>query len=861
MSSRLDALIRNTYKQYKDDEKSVIITIVEVAKKHRIDVSYLRNGDGSDVSSIAVYHILPLIQKLSLVIPAPRLPNHSIEKLLNVLRGRTKCLEHYARTTDPDDERAQRSNRSHAYPVQILRKVISILDDKGMLGQSNAIRSPHKDDQSISRFNDQDLINPFAVLSIEEATHISDSPEPTSHTHPSQSTSMPSRTEQKSKIEDDPIALWRREEYFFALSCFYEEVNTLRAFLFQQWTQYSLHGSSLTSISFLTNQAIAMVVELEHETLGAFGGRVEWDKFYFSTATRTGQGACTSDFLRMQETIWDCFSAPLDDLVKHSSEIENVLNSIDWFSEESPADRARLETCIAGNIISTFRHWDRETEAGSWLDGKLAQELSFVKIHQDRPDKGPWNIPATTAFAMLMEVTAQSILRDRPNQLLPSSEMSTVTMLDQLCARACAGYEEELKRVKEKKPEHDHYFGNTRAWLLEHGADQMRRENKFQTRLHSDAGLLYRTCWSFTGTAQAMRQFCSAGVHTVTTIQTSTFTILAHLWNLCNQEGALDVQWPDLQFLLNTCGDDLIYRGPRPRKSRRDQYMSRVFYSLGHTQHALLSRRGDHARFDTGLCPHASKFRFAAWPLLHSLCGNVTMTNVFYGMCNNNEELILRATDVQRMLGRPTRRVQMSHLGVDIEDRPEPVKLADSTKRVGPLNVLRLSKQRLELEMKLVEFDWAALNRVCIDLALEIGALFKKNDWSCSMEKFEIMSASLQARAIAIDLSSLVHAQEKKPRAIPKEVVKEQVDGLAAVFKSWIAKHGGVGLRTVATFEPKHLSTLRPTLLSAVEQSVKDYGLLEDVFTPSQRKGLSAFKKTTKLDDVIVETIKGDKTK
>lgn len=188
-------------------------------------------------------------------------------------------------------------------------------------------------------------------------------------------------------------------------------------------------------------------------------------------------------------------------------------------------------------------------------------------------------------------------------------------------------------------------------------------------------------------------------------------------------------------------------------------------------------------------------------------------------------------------------------------------KLAQATNHLSPMSIatiLALARRRLAKELQGVHFGFNSVNKACLVLASQLSTIWQDNNWSPHLKKGTAhkMSALEQISKVGFNLCSFIKVadprcsgKQKQDNEV-KDLVAAQLQAMGQVFDEWLAKNGGVGLATPKQ-QPQHLSTLQPAFLRKVEDIAAKYGLLGEVLTAEQRKGLPRLQETTSLEDLV----------
>lgn len=199
------------------------------------------------------------------------------------------------------------------------------------------------------------------------------------------------------------------------------------------------------------------------------------------------------------------------------------------------------------------------------------------------------------------------------------------------------------------------------------------------------------------------------------------FVPLAHIYNMCKEEGVVSAEWPDLEFLLKHCSEKAFFRGPGPIKSQRLEYADRIGYMTG-----IYAKKGMRM-ISKGLWPvvdeikHTS-LRLAAMPLATILFDRTRHADGFDDQDAQRTVLIIRATVEQITLGRPQKPVDMA-ADSSINNPDDLTKWAARAPAVSIAQVLGLAQQRLEHELQFLEFGLHQVKKACLLLITRLTQL------------------------------------------------------------------------------------------------------------------------------------------
>ncbi|KAK5952868.1 hypothetical protein OHC33_005989 [Knufia fluminis] len=861
MAPKLDSELWLAYRTYKDDEKSVIKWIVEAARRDHSSAQSSKRlkqhqlTKDAPVSSIAIYEILPFVQQIIQQQPVVVMPPVIAHKLQNVVKKRLQCLRWYAQNTQDDDEEARKMNQNHEYPVRILRQAIDLMKQAGVFPKTSKGNSESNDQAEEDHGNV--LVNRFAALNVSAPRSSRSQGDP----EDGEKDTISVQITPEPRTREELAASRQQAEFLLAKMCLVEAMDELHAFLVQNWVSFSLGSTPLRSVALLTNQAIAMALEAELEAFNdiSTSAKLEAEVEFRKSLDKTRRGNCKKGFFRMHDVIHKCLGLSAEELKQNcTSAVLQPISEIDYFTShaydnykgsdiDTPDVHMALEMAVVSDIMSAHRKYVQTPDGSSLPSAELHWLLRGMYARKDTV-LGPFDLLDTFAFAMRMEVVARALLRSRPN----TGALRTAESLQR--ARSVA--EEQMRMLTTKIALFDNYnewgFAYLRGEFSRLAAEAQKHHDTFVDQSTS----FLQTSWVCAGVEDFYQSTVLSLAGFVTVFHTNTFITLAHVYNILKEEGFLTAQWLDLEFLLSACGEEVVYRGPRPRASRPDAYMVRIMYSMGHTERSVEQSVLGSRPFkpmECGETAHAFNSRFLLWPVLSSLLNQIMRDTTLRGQEADSEELILRATVVQKILGKVPRNPKV---GPDLKltNRDELRKLANTTKHLSPLHILRLTKRKIGTELNINDFGFVEINKACIQITAQLLQLFKNNKWFTQFEGYAVDgldSASDMMAAIAGELALMVKMKAQYPKDLSDTVFRERMKATSKIFEDWLDKKGAVGIEQIKREEHKHLSCLDASTLTMLEENVAEHGLLEDVFTSEQRAGMPAFTETTTLEDEI----------
>lgn len=139
---------------------------------------------------------------------------------------------------------------------------------------------------------------------------------------------------------------------------------------------------------------------------------------------------------------------------------------------------------------------------------------------------------------------------------------------------------------------------------------------------------------------------------------------LAHVYNVCKQEGQLAEDWADLEMLISLCGETPFFKGPRTTKASRQRYFGRVVYMFNVPVNTCVKLFFEKGRLPKIAQAEAVPIQPLAWPLASALTHRLRYQDNSEGSSTEVIKLILKALNAQTLAGNASQPIDMECGGV-----------------------------------------------------------------------------------------------------------------------------------------------------------------------------------------------------
>ena len=879
MATKLPQSLFDTYQEYKAEEEELIEWIKKTAVQcgHQFGAkaasgkSSLSKSRGARHSTVKTSNTsrtqrsLPQITLFDIKAPLQTivasgkimpLPTDIARIFRSVLRKRVKCVEWFKRNISPDDVNGQRLNHSHQYPLQVLREAADTVAPLLRLQKlPDTSAYPEKDeDKTDVKFD----TNHFSLLELED-------PDLSGKLEQLEVRAPPSSTSGRSDSSPDDLKAheWNdlQATLSFARYCLLQELDAIEAVLLQEWFNVLLNGQTSIGAVVITNHAIDLIQKRE-VAVGMIvinnNHRIIFPENFFVCLSRTPAGNAIESTLRMHEIVFKVLTQPGKKTRRLARDARSVLERMDYFSA-CVDEQAEFELRALCLWLTASRAEVGQYVKTGYINGSEVSRLLRHLYDNISSLTGPADVPTTVAFAARIEILISHVLRTHESnikqELLNTVDSLQLTLQHQIARMSTDnGFLDTYGY-----PEHD-ILAEKVAGILQSTFDKQEVLRELRNPVCA-TGLLDFGMGGF-------RDYCAGPVLMVDTLVYSGFLVsLAHIYNVCCEEGVLSIAWPDLDFILKHVGDEPIFRGDRPTKLRPDYYFDRLSHMDGFSSRSIKKwlkspDKGKPMADTPSADALAMLVQTSALPLCTAVLARSFDSSRFNDQWAWQVELILRATRVQDMLGkRPVSVTMISE--AKLVNQQQLTSFYNKGPHMEAIHVLALSRQRVLQELSFMAFDFDKFFDSCLALVACLVQCWTTNRYQSSPSPITVQKdgpAGLSLFRIAVDLTyelkKVEHgAHERRARS------REQLVNVGQILAEFIAKKGTIGIDAISKQSPKHISTLTPSFQEKLRSIATQFGLLEGMFTAEQKEDLEeAFKKTVKIEDVIKELYSGKRT-
>lgn len=466
-------------------------------------------------------------------------------------------------------EDLERENKQHAYFVQILKKVLSILKPKGSSSKAQRRRKAVPQGKPISTgypsvFHN---LNSFGLLNIDDGESEDEENISTTFTMPTdpptqQSAASPIASSVKNSVNDQQVP----EDYLFAVFCLFNDLHRLLRNALQHWKLYKNREISLETATVIHNTSIAAMRQTERGFIEAFQDRHSttpgyWEiavGFYNRFARHRGSGTSMfsgrEDFVNKAQRE-DFYKVEMKDVselmclrgarlvITAASALDSLRKLFaDTLDQNHNVD---IRTSVKDSDLCHFVHLVLEiTNLRNSRDHLLQDDFSYgiQELHSEKPPPiGVWLVFATELF-----LDTNSILGDDVSRAFDELKSAahhaheTLSCLNAYSMRGSSLLEdpmyfikiqEHMRIIKDHMLErtifyhHPALFGTLLLWL----------------RLHMH----------ILGSSVGRTNCC--------------FLHAAHAYNTFREFGGLDVCWPEMEKFIGYHTPEKIFAGRTPK--------------------------------------------------------------------------------------------------------------------------------------------------------------------------------------------------------------------------------------------------------------------------------------------------------
>ncbi|KAK5105346.1 hypothetical protein LTS08_001623 [Lithohypha guttulata] len=613
-------------------------------------------------------------------------------------------------------------------------------------------------------------------------------------------------------------------EYNFARFCFYKDVQQIEDFLFLEIVRYALDAANSDVLPFLTDVAIDVIGRME-ESLDASFDDDHTYHLKFWTSSQDHSILYETPLLRMQ---W---------VIIHA---RRKLADVDYFNLHPMEQGAVEQHCLASIL-----HEASQVAGPSF--GVLSRDSStkmfdaiFDNLQVQTLDSV---MPAAIVFAVRLRILTIIVAKDMVSIGLRSLKQSVEGISELQAKRAAFFNSQDYKSSRVSQLWQSRIKWSLSDWAYTEPSYKDKTQDPFSKLLRSN---LLTCCLS----RSRLRGDYAAG--SVCSIDASgIFRILAHLFNLLSECNILDVDWPDLSFLLSLFGEAYVYHNRRPTLKITSSFTSQIFHSLGLTekQIAQFFLRPHETQIQKLLMRFKPQFSRHLFPLSMIHCLKQAYLPYQHEIGAIEVKLVAAASVLPKLLGKQSMKVRFTEKCA-LENKAELWKFCDKRLNMQALEFLSVIKKGMHNEGRTADFDYLRFEMGCSGLvdALMVGcggledSPFGSDEFLCTYDK---------ASRILLEILTLM----RYGHPMAQDLCQRRLKKAASVFKTWLIENGSVGIQLArdSKQDSRHLSSLRPDLLQEIEKIVSRRGLMDDVFLPEQ---ISGMEETIKVTGSVEEGLK-----
>lgn len=570
----LPEFLYDSYKQYKTDTDELLAWLS--ASAHQCGHS----GTSSRAQKVALGGLLSQARCIvSATSPPMKIPSTKIGLIQRVIAARRRCTEWFE--NHPDTETAAKTkNQTHSYFTGILEKVLNILQPcyfqqeassstRLASGSTGAIHRSSKEKTSTgSKLSSEETKNMFEQLTVEEPSFDIPLELPEAEKVILEERPAENAIQIQDRRSSDPETESFYEEVKFAFFCLLEDLQQIRQFLRETWSQYQSFKITLMNASVTTNAAIQFVRRLELGVFADFPQLSGWEEvmqLIFPTAFNSqgntadsvqwevleyiyffpySQLIDTSLYLfndrKMPSPVWDYFYDPRSDRATYSH-LKKVREDMILMSEMVP-ELFFLVLCnnmpVEDELVWGIRRMLGKREVD--LSVCFALQV-FIDIHHGLGEE------VTRGFKELQKTNENhlAILKNYAQRIIKYDELKKMVLPGLSFTSVFA--EEWIKKDGIRAFKRDFYGSR---YLTHCGPIK-----PFLLLSHHPllCGLL---TFVFTLKTQQISLLCET--------KNGAIMAAAHLYNAVRQDGLLEILWPDMDLLIQHQTAEKIFLGPPP---------------------------------------------------------------------------------------------------------------------------------------------------------------------------------------------------------------------------------------------------------------------------------------------------------
>jgi hypothetical protein len=280
----LPAFLFDTHKRYKADTNRVVTWLAETAQKCGLTLNTQPSSsrpsgrlkgkarkearaagtcDAKLSQIVTVKQFLDMAKLIATQKPPVAVPDLILRLLRSAIDLRRRCSNWFQKNGNQQDG-LRKSTATHSHFIDVLEDVLRILDpNSSRSADTRAIGDAmEKLSVELTASDTKQPNNPFDVLFIED--DLIDEPVLASEPSTQLSQASPSRLKVRFEVEATD------DEIYFAIYCFFNDLNRLRDFVRDLWCQYQTGSSDLITASVTTNAALELVGRAESDLAVSF---------------------------------------------------------------------------------------------------------------------------------------------------------------------------------------------------------------------------------------------------------------------------------------------------------------------------------------------------------------------------------------------------------------------------------------------------------------------------------------------------------------------------------------------------------------------------------------------------------------
>ena len=242
----LPEFLFDSHKRYKADTNCVAAWLAETSQLKCGYTLMAQSPNASPTSTGRVITTQELVTMAEVIAgrkPPIKTPRFIVDLLRSAITLRTRCTKWFS--SQARGQTAQ--NTAHSHFIGVLEKILQVLQPTVATSSPSSQHTDAKIDN---------ISNLFDVLDIEESKM-------TENTSPTTSTAEPVAPKKTRRYQMEPDD----GEVYFALYCFFDDLNHMRDHLQQIWRDYKHGKETLVTASVITNTAFQLVQQAEQELM------------------------------------------------------------------------------------------------------------------------------------------------------------------------------------------------------------------------------------------------------------------------------------------------------------------------------------------------------------------------------------------------------------------------------------------------------------------------------------------------------------------------------------------------------------------------------------------------------------------